>query len=139
MSRLDEIRKRCEAATGGPWIARDNPMRDDGVFVGTGVEPASRHYLNSEDAERHRRIKGPISNGQFSHANGHFIAHARQDIPALLELVEAMEMEVKRFDNTNELIDGKTRSRKDIDWQSLAWAMADRLRAARRRFEAGEE
>lgn len=82
---LEAIRKRCEAATEGPWKwrayafgfrvwdANDNPVCDSFIFddIGSGII----------------KDKGIAP----------FIAHARTDIPALLDEVERLRAEVDGF------------------------------------------
>ncbi len=75
---LTEIRLRCDAATGGPWKAlidgRDHESGSDFIMTGTG---SSR----GEDIE--------LSGG--SRADHEFVAHARQDIPRLLDEVARLQ------------------------------------------------
>lgn len=90
--RLEEIRGRCEAATPAPWscwngyeVARSNgvmamthigPARPDaGGLMGDWKKMGSADlYASREDAE--------------------FVAHAREDIPFLLNLVGAFSHEM---------------------------------------------
>jgi hypothetical protein len=68
---LNEVRRRCDAATSGPWISsvegRDH-MSGDSVII-RGVD----------GAEEDLYLIGAIEEDQD------FIAHARQDIPLLLD------------------------------------------------------
>ena len=78
---LEEIRKRCEAATSGPWISyvegRDHLAGDS--FIKRGGERRKEDlYLTG----------GTV-------ADQDFIAHARQDIPSLLEEVERLRKRLK--------------------------------------------
>ena len=61
----DAIRARCEAATSGPWTAHRYPVED---------------YNGNH-------ICGDITHG----SDKLFIAHARQDIPALLDALDEAE------------------------------------------------
>ena len=70
---LDAIKARAEAATAGPWEADDSDA--DGVNVGWYVwsdfdETTVAPHLDHDDAE--------------------FIAHAREDVPALIAEVERL-------------------------------------------------
>lgn len=71
LKELEEIGKRCNAATAGPWISyvegRDHSSGSNFIMTGTG---ASRR----DDIE----LTGATIEDQD------FIAHARQDIPNLL-------------------------------------------------------
>ncbi len=69
MSRLGDIRERVEAATPGPWHSGG-----DGAICSDHVEP---------------NVCWPIASCSTSRTNAAFIAHARQDIPALLAVAEA--------------------------------------------------
>jgi hypothetical protein len=78
---LDEIRKRCEAATPGPWISfvegRDFMGRDS--VIGRGKDRSEEDlYLSG----------GTITDQDF-------IAHARQDIPLLLEEISRLRERLK--------------------------------------------
>lgn len=69
---LDEIERRCAAATPGPWKSyvegRDHTAGDS--FIMTGGEDI---YLTGATL-----------------ADQDFIAHARQDIPALIQEIRAL-------------------------------------------------
>lgn len=84
MSR-DSIRARVAAATEGPWVESGRDVDHD-RFVSEGKNPGSVCGLGCE-------VDGPpepMLRGQFhKHADAAFIAHARQDIPALLRVAEA--------------------------------------------------
>ena len=73
---LDEIRRRCSRATRGPWISyvegRRRPGGDNVIKRGDGEE---------DDL----RILGATIADQV------FIAHARQDIPLLLDEIERLQ------------------------------------------------
>jgi len=76
--QLREIEKRCNAATAAPWESfiegRDHLSGDD--FIRTGGMDGS----------------GPdIYLTQATHADQDFIAHARQDIPALIAEVRRLK------------------------------------------------
>jgi len=85
-----DIRKRAEAATPGPWEAGRPDMATivDGVDSKWIYAGAKRQYC----AVASGRIKGPWSEVI---ANADFIAHARQDIPYLLDTVDALRGEVE--------------------------------------------
>lgn len=71
MTRLDEIKARAEAGTSGLWV---NPH---GAMEKYGYE-----FINSPS--------GIVASKIDNHANAEFIAHARTDVPALVEAVEAV-------------------------------------------------
>lgn len=67
---LDEVKARCENAALGPWIASDILDNDGG-----GVVDNDDHI---------------ICGSRTARKNSTFIAHAREDIPRLLALVERL-------------------------------------------------
>jgi hypothetical protein len=74
---LHEVRNRYEAATRGPWVSfiegRDHTSGDS--FIRRGVEGAWEEDLYLSGATM---------------ADYDFIAHARQDIPRLLDEIERL-------------------------------------------------
>lgn len=75
-SKLDDILKRCEAATLGPWD-RGKKIRNEGdrystAFVGTGLRPDCAEGYNF----------------QVRDADAEFIAHARTDLPLVVEALK---------------------------------------------------
>jgi len=71
---IGDIKKRCEAATPGPWASDEDPMNDVSVWAGEKVIICNvgPSFV-------------PVCPTQLSEmANAEFIAHAREDIPALL-------------------------------------------------------
>ena len=70
-SRLKEIKERCEAATEGPW----NAVTDDD----------KRFWIESESGENWDNFNEPTV---------YFIAHARTDVPMLLEMVDKLLLAV---------------------------------------------
>ena len=79
---IQEIRSRCEAATPGPWKSyldgSDHSCGSD--FIMTGA-------FGSSDRGEDLEIIGATI------ADYDFIAHARQDIPKLLEEIERLKAE----------------------------------------------
>ncbi|MBN1207447.1 MAG: hypothetical protein JXB05_21395 [Myxococcaceae bacterium] len=71
-SELDEIRARCQAATPGPWKA---------FIEGRDHESGSSFIMTGEGVGRRQDIE---MSGATT-ADYDFIAHARQDVPRLLE------------------------------------------------------
>ncbi len=73
-----EVRGRCEIATSGPWKpiieGRDQPLGGDS-FILRGTENARQEDLYLTGA---------------TIADHDFIAHARQDIPLLLDEIETL-------------------------------------------------
>ena len=76
---LEEIRRRCQAATEGPWTpyieGRDH------------VSGSSFIMTSSDDIE----LSGATV------ADYDFIAHARQDLPALVDELERLRLKLKEM------------------------------------------
>jgi len=82
--RLEEIGKRAEKATPGPWEWSYHPSHHDDVIALEGtINGIGQDVLlcTSDEDEAW---------GEISPEDDSFIAHARQDIPFLLDLVESI-------------------------------------------------
>lgn len=101
---LEKIRKRSDAATPGPWVSEDG-----GYDVCLGYKP--RHIRigwwsgdHEEDCNADNRRVCELSDGEYNsyknkeemQANAEFIAHAREDVPALLDEIERLK-KVSRY------------------------------------------
>lgn len=87
---LNGIRKRCDAATPGPWTA-----------VAPWVTAPRADNISSV---RVLQARDGVLGEQQANANADFASHAREDIPALLAALaasearaDALEREVKRL------------------------------------------
>jgi hypothetical protein len=101
MSRIDEIRKRCEAATPGPWTFEAS----EGDCGFSGKCPRSLIYCDDKcpACEHWEVYKGAWPNGPemiecgdyafFTDEDAALIAHARDDIPALLDEIARLTAE----------------------------------------------
>jgi hypothetical protein len=80
---LDEIEQRCNAATAGPWRSsvegRDH--QSGSSFIRTGTDSTRADDIEMSGA---------------SIADYDFIAHARQDLPRLVEAVRALKARIQR-------------------------------------------
>lgn len=87
-ARLEQIRKRADAAEPGPWMVGDESPTHEGMFVVSceGGEGDVTDYIDRPEAE--------------------FIAHAREDVPWLLDRIQALEQraEVRRLDLAGALL-----------------------------------
>lgn len=84
--RIEEIRARCEAATAAPWEADYNvPFTTDfvGIMTMNGYIVEANNFDSDEENTREE--------------DAEFIAHAREDIPYLLELLTERDAEIKRL------------------------------------------
>lgn len=89
-ARKDEIRARCDVATPGPWLL--GSWGDD-VFSVQGDRSEGRNW---KPICRVKRDDLPAGASQ-DHLDAAFIAHARQDIPSLLDDNERLEAENERL------------------------------------------
>jgi len=75
MSDMSAIQARADAATEGPWVMTTQGGIESASYAGPGEVPDS-------------------VGGARNQADWEFIAHARQDIPDLLDTVEAQAVEI---------------------------------------------
>lgn len=74
---LEAIRQRVDRATPGPWYESDEPIgRTHDIYAPPGALPGLRREL-------------PVAEKVFGR-DSRFIAHAREDVPALLAEVERL-------------------------------------------------
>lgn len=83
--RLAEIRARLGAATEGPWAVAGRSWEI--------VQPAE------DDPDRFDIMDLPIANAQERRSDAEFIAHARTDIPWLLDLVAQHEATIYQLES----------------------------------------
>lgn len=76
-TQLEAIRKRADAATAGPWFADEGP--EHGCCWDTSITVHDAH--EGPKGQRYRNAKVAESN----ETDAAFIAHARTDVPRLLE------------------------------------------------------
>jgi hypothetical protein len=81
-TRLDEIRKRVEQATPGPWERSDFAHAVDDTFE---VKSRGKLYQNGYPS---------LVASEADRRDANFIAHAREDIPWLIAEVERLQMEL---------------------------------------------
>ena len=79
---LDEIKGRCRAATPGPWGWQGTILRQE------------RHY---GDALLELTIQFICPNVPILEANCEFVAHAREDVPALVAEVERLRAALREI------------------------------------------
>lgn len=114
MSRDNEIRSRCEAATPGPWVHPE---------FGFGIDTA----------DRNQNLFYVCGMGGQSHIDADFAAHAREDIPYLQDRVAALEAE--REEDQSEIGRLVDKIREHLNEIDQLRAERD---AAQRRAEAAE-
>ena len=91
-AELDAIRKRCQAATPGPWEFSMHPE--------CTIQP---HVQQMKRRGGRYTIATPVHSNEETARNMDFIAHAREDIPALLARLEASENKVAQQDKILDL------------------------------------
>ena len=82
--RLAAIRARAEAATPGPWHIEDDSNFKNEEHAGSVVTEQG-YYL--------AKIEPDVDDAD---GNAEFIAHAREDVPYLLDLVTALSSPLPR-------------------------------------------
>jgi hypothetical protein len=87
---LDEIRARAEAATPGPWHL-------DGRSICADVEISHDGPVDGKWRKTVACSVGAWLSGRPTDTDAEFIAHAREDVPALLALVESLTAENARL------------------------------------------
>lgn len=85
--QLAEIRKRAEATTAGPWYV--SALAEGYIYAGGEFTVVASTVEYNEDGSVHTRL-----DNDKSVDNQEFIAHARQDVPALLAEVERLRREI---------------------------------------------
>ena len=96
MPDLDAIRARCEAATPGPWTAYN---ANEGTEYQPAWEVANDAFHNPPADEDAPWIAVHLETGIKDDAE--FIAHAREDVPALLAALASSRAEVERLTREN--------------------------------------
>ena len=79
MSRLDEIKARCDAATEGPWV-RDMHSPD--------MSGRSGWYIRGP---RKLGLRSMVLNSRMLSGDAEFVEAAREDVPWLVDQVERLE------------------------------------------------
>ena len=83
--RLWEIKERCERATPGPWIINLEHQRE--MLSGRRILPA----IEGPNGVMVAPLLAPrYSNAHISRNDAEFIAHSREDVPALVAEVERL-------------------------------------------------
>jgi hypothetical protein len=103
-SLLAEIRERAQKASPGPWkrgvtlpTNRTKQWSKEKVRLNDLIE--SRHVFANfhfQDEGKSREQVAECSAYFNGFSNAEFIAHAREDIPYLLDLVDRLQMELEK-------------------------------------------
>lgn len=84
LARVEEVEKRANAATPGPWADEKPPNSPDGWTTGVIIAAVMRGM----------GIYADPPGGSFPSADRKFIAHARTDIPTLAADIRSLVAEV---------------------------------------------
>lgn len=91
---LDAIQARADAATEGPWKAKDVVDEDTGDLEYSEI---LHDYKRESGGIWPNQILGTMD---YDSADAEFIAHAREDVPKLVGVVRAVEkLHWRRFHN----------------------------------------
>lgn len=101
---INAIEKRCNAASPGPWTAGDHRRRND--FDRLIFSPREVKYANGfapitiAEARLDTDPLATESPVPQAVANAEFIAHARQDVPALLEEIKRLRSALSELEKS---------------------------------------
>lgn len=108
LDKLKEMRERADKATGGPWSGDVNGPRPQDYGGGLVMHQQSVHVGEQRNQGNALAIVYLGGDGALSgkpeavQANADFIAHARQDIPDLLDEVVALRQQLAEKDRAHE-------------------------------------
>ena len=120
---LEAIKARAAAATEGPW-EWDNPT------IGQHwSRPEPWATVVDDEVNCGGYCYGGSSSPIKSDADGQFIAHAREDVPALVAEVERLQAKVAAFADIEEAHNGSYRMLRDQSGMTELVAEVERLRA----------
>lgn len=106
---LTAIRERAEAASAGPWVVEDDDGYSHAVIVD---EPGFGTMYVCQD----------LSQGHDDGLNdAEFIAHAREDVPALLDHAAELQARLDKVRAVRDYIDGRK------DWPAPRWVLLEKL------------
>lgn len=89
--QLKAIRERCEAATAGPWA-------DNGTSIDQHWTAVPKDWATVVGLEECGSPYQPWQRLVLKESDAAFIAHARTDVPALLDLVASLQERVKELE-----------------------------------------
>lgn len=107
-AELDQIQRRADAATPGPWFVRFLDDVDAMSLVAVSTQPDTGQGERWPDFEPSTIIAATvvqepryvdIEDGRWDE-NAHFIAHARSDIPRLVAEVRRLRAQTRGGDAT---------------------------------------
>jgi hypothetical protein len=95
---LEEIKARYEATTVAPWVSfiEDRDFECGSSFIMTGIPKGENIWSENRDKYIWGENRGEdlyLTGG--TNADLDFIAHARQDIPRLLEEIERLKIKLR--------------------------------------------
>jgi hypothetical protein len=100
---LEDIKKRIKAATPGPWAWEAYGEKENAYHIGVALDKNDKQLSGMVQTERYdedadifvedvlwRESLGDQSGATVNYDDAEFIAHAREDIPALVAEVERL-------------------------------------------------
>jgi hypothetical protein len=99
---LDRIEARAEAATPGPWFAKENDLIGGWCVMPVDDVPSNGVYEVADFAHREA---------------AEFIAAARTEVPALVAWVRALEAEVQQLQEQNGRLEAWRATPRAFDWK----------------------
>jgi hypothetical protein len=107
---LDAIEARASSATPGPWEARQNAPTMSGAVWNLRVagEPG---------------VKAMVTEYQHGSANADFIAHAREDVPALVAEVRRLRSFAAEVQGVRNMVERDA----NLDPEGDQWATGNRV------------
>ena len=129
MTSLDlaAIRQRVEKATEGPWNTGFDYEKNDPIVLAPGYIEHTINYTLTE---------GGLEHGK---ADAEFIAHAREDIPALLDEIDRLNATIQRVREIARQMDEYSHCSGPCMGANCGGCQAGRFSTAlRRAFEGGE-
>jgi hypothetical protein len=129
--QLDEIETRANAASKGPWGVYDGDNYADVAADMQVTSPGSynyrekiarledENYWDDQDHADHDESRAP----EQMIANATFVAHARTDVPALLDEVRRL---AARLNAVHELCDEQDKAARLFEFPTPEWVQAVR-------------
>ena len=136
---LQEIRERCEKATPGPWFVVGPPWRASYPHAGEMTDLLPTYVISgSDDPHAGTPVIDAISIDEWeagkyhellsqSDADLEFCAHARTDIPALIDRVEEQDEKIEALEAEAERL-----VRRDGQWAASCDRLESQLAEAKR-------
>jgi hypothetical protein len=99
MDRIEEIRERERNATPGPWEPDLDVSDPDVPEIEANIlnDGLTVFFISGTDLRCHEQEDWKRARESRAYKDAEFIAHAREDIPYLLERIDELKREVERL------------------------------------------